>query len=264
MEVKIGIAESARELVVSSDQTADEVSQLVDEALAGGDGLLRLVDEKGRRYVVRANQIAYVEIAPEDGGRSASPSAEARPPVGQRPVRRDRAAVPRRDERADSTRASVPYRDSPCRDRDSRWCRRQLADGDGRCRGTDQRGAHSPCGEWRLAVPRRPSRAESRLAAVTPGRWVRVGRSADACHPQAAPRVDVAEPGRHRPGARVERHLGSGAHRAQQAHWPSRRVGRGRSLPNQCSRPSWGSCRASSTACTGTRRPSTVSVAGPE
>ena len=35
--------------------------------LAGGDGLLRLVDEKGRRYVVRAKQIAYVEIAPEDG-----------------------------------------------------------------------------------------------------------------------------------------------------------------------------------------------------
>ena len=67
MEVKIGIAESARELVVSSDQSADEVSQLVDDALASGDGLLRLVDEKGRRYVVRANQIAYVEIAPEDG-----------------------------------------------------------------------------------------------------------------------------------------------------------------------------------------------------
>jgi hypothetical protein len=67
VEVKIGIAESARELVVSSDQTADEVAQLVDDALAGGDGLLRLVDEKGRRYVVRANQIAYVEIAPEDG-----------------------------------------------------------------------------------------------------------------------------------------------------------------------------------------------------
>ena len=49
MEVKIGIVESPRELVVSSDQSADEVSQLVDDALAGGDGLLRLVDEKGRR-----------------------------------------------------------------------------------------------------------------------------------------------------------------------------------------------------------------------
>ena len=67
MEVKIGIAESQRELVVSSDQTADEVSTLVDAALADVDGLLRLTDEKGRRYVVRSAQIAYVEIAPEDG-----------------------------------------------------------------------------------------------------------------------------------------------------------------------------------------------------
>jgi hypothetical protein len=69
VEVKIGIAESQRELVVSSDQTPDEVAKLVDEALAGGDGLLRLVDEKGRKYVIRSAQIAYVEIAPEDGRR---------------------------------------------------------------------------------------------------------------------------------------------------------------------------------------------------
>ena len=64
MEVKIGIAESARELVVSSDQTPDEVQALVDDALKDADGVLRLVDDKGRRYVVRSAQIAYVEIAP--------------------------------------------------------------------------------------------------------------------------------------------------------------------------------------------------------
>ena len=69
MEVKIGIAESARELVVSSDQTPDEVQALVDDALKDADGLLRLVDDKGRRYLVRAAQIAYVEIAPDDARR---------------------------------------------------------------------------------------------------------------------------------------------------------------------------------------------------
>ncbi len=68
MEVKIGIAESQRELVVSSDQSADEVAKLVDDALAGGE-LLRLVDDKGRKYLVRSAQIAYVEIAPEEGRR---------------------------------------------------------------------------------------------------------------------------------------------------------------------------------------------------
>ena len=40
MEVKIGIVESPRELVVSSDQTPDEVQKLVDASLNGGDALL--------------------------------------------------------------------------------------------------------------------------------------------------------------------------------------------------------------------------------
>ena len=66
MEVKIGIAESARELVVSSDQKPDDVQALVDEALASEDGLLRLVDDKGRRYLIRGARIAYVEIDAED------------------------------------------------------------------------------------------------------------------------------------------------------------------------------------------------------
>ena len=66
MEVKIGIVESPRELVVSSDQTPDEVQKLVDASLNGGEPLLKLVDEKGRRFLVRADQIAYVEIAPAE------------------------------------------------------------------------------------------------------------------------------------------------------------------------------------------------------
>ena len=66
MEVKIGIVESPRELVVSSDQTPDEVQKLVDASLNGGDALLKLIDDKGRRFLVRADQIAYVEIAPAE------------------------------------------------------------------------------------------------------------------------------------------------------------------------------------------------------
>jgi Protein of unknown function (DUF3107) len=65
VEVKIGIVESPRELVVSSDQTPDEVQKLVDASLSGGDAL-KLVDDKGRRFLVRADQIAYVEIAPAE------------------------------------------------------------------------------------------------------------------------------------------------------------------------------------------------------
>ena len=48
VEVKIGIKDTPRELVVSSGQTPEEVEKLVAEALTAGDGLFRLDDEKGR------------------------------------------------------------------------------------------------------------------------------------------------------------------------------------------------------------------------
>lgn len=66
MEVKIGIADSARELTVSSDQTPDEVEAIVDHALKNTQGQLVLVDEKGRRYIVPSARVSYVEIAPAD------------------------------------------------------------------------------------------------------------------------------------------------------------------------------------------------------
>ena len=66
MEVKIGVAESPRELVVSSAQTPDEIEALVSDALKNPTGLLSLVDEKGRRFVLPAARVSYVEIAPAD------------------------------------------------------------------------------------------------------------------------------------------------------------------------------------------------------
>jgi hypothetical protein len=63
VEVKIGVQHTPRELVVESTQTPDEVQRLVADAIGGGDGVLTLEDEKGRRIVVPAAKIAYVEIA---------------------------------------------------------------------------------------------------------------------------------------------------------------------------------------------------------
>ncbi|BBF99967.1 MULTISPECIES: DUF3107 domain-containing protein [Pseudonocardia] len=64
MKVKIGIAETPRELVVSSDRTPDEVAQLVSGALKSDDGLLDLTDDQGNRFVVPVARISYVEIGP--------------------------------------------------------------------------------------------------------------------------------------------------------------------------------------------------------
>lgn len=69
MEVKIGVADSPRELVVSSSDSPDEVEAQVSEALRNGKGLLTLTDEKGRRYVIPASRISYVEIGPGEGRR---------------------------------------------------------------------------------------------------------------------------------------------------------------------------------------------------
>ncbi|MEH3140427.1 MAG: DUF3107 domain-containing protein [Mycobacterium kyogaense] len=69
MEVKIGVTDSPRELVINSAQTPAEVEKLVTDALEAGAGVLALTDEKGRRYLVQGARIAYVEIGAADARR---------------------------------------------------------------------------------------------------------------------------------------------------------------------------------------------------
>jgi hypothetical protein len=62
VEVRIGVQQAARELVLESTETPDAVAKKVSDALAKG-AVLDLVDDKGRRVVVPADRLAYVEIA---------------------------------------------------------------------------------------------------------------------------------------------------------------------------------------------------------
>lgn len=65
MEVKIGVRDVPREIVLESDDTPEAVLASVDSAVSGG-GLLRLKDEKGRLIAIPGALIGYVEIgAPE-------------------------------------------------------------------------------------------------------------------------------------------------------------------------------------------------------
>jgi hypothetical protein len=66
VEVKIGVLHTPREIVVESPQTPEEVEALVAAALKSVDGQLSLTDERGRRVIVPANLVAYVEIAQAD------------------------------------------------------------------------------------------------------------------------------------------------------------------------------------------------------
>ncbi|MBL7502401.1 DUF3107 domain-containing protein [Frankia sp. CNm7] len=69
MEVKIGVQNVGRELVLESAQTPDQVAEAVAAAVAADGGLLSLVDEKGRRVVIPASKLAYVEIAEAESRR---------------------------------------------------------------------------------------------------------------------------------------------------------------------------------------------------
>jgi len=62
VEVKIGVQHAPREIVLESGQSVAEVERVVAEALAGKTPLLSLEDEKGRKILVPADRLAYVEI----------------------------------------------------------------------------------------------------------------------------------------------------------------------------------------------------------
>ena len=67
MEVKIGIQYAPRELVVETDESAESVEKLLADAVAG-DGVLALSDTKGRRVIVPASKVAYLEIGTSVAG----------------------------------------------------------------------------------------------------------------------------------------------------------------------------------------------------
>ena len=69
MEVKVGVADTARELLINSSQTPEEVERLVADALTNLTSTLSLIDDKGRRYVVPSARVAYVEIGSADSRR---------------------------------------------------------------------------------------------------------------------------------------------------------------------------------------------------
>jgi len=61
MEVKIGVRHAARELVVDTAESAEDIQSALGRALAD-DGVLSITDTRGRQIVVPARSVAYLEI----------------------------------------------------------------------------------------------------------------------------------------------------------------------------------------------------------
>jgi hypothetical protein len=69
VEVRIGVQHSPRELALESNQSQDEVEAAVSKALGAADGLLTLVDDKGRKVIVPAAKLAYIELGESESRR---------------------------------------------------------------------------------------------------------------------------------------------------------------------------------------------------
>jgi len=68
VEVKIGVQNANRELVLDSSESNDEVEKAVTQALSGDSGVLVLSDTKGRKVLVPTDKLAYVEIGSPSTG----------------------------------------------------------------------------------------------------------------------------------------------------------------------------------------------------
>lgn len=62
MEVKIGVQNVNRELVLDIDQSGEDIEAAVAKAVSGDDRILSLTDDKGRKVLVPTEKLAYVEL----------------------------------------------------------------------------------------------------------------------------------------------------------------------------------------------------------
>lgn len=67
MEVKLGVTDNPKELEIDIDQSADELTKTVEEALATETRvILWLTDSRGRRVGIPTDKLAYIEIGEEN------------------------------------------------------------------------------------------------------------------------------------------------------------------------------------------------------
>ena len=66
MDIRIGIANSPREINFESSQTAADVEKVIATALESNAKFVKLADEKGSIYIVPTESLAYVELGTEE------------------------------------------------------------------------------------------------------------------------------------------------------------------------------------------------------
>ena len=69
MEIRIGVADSPKEISLKIEEDIDALTKRIEESLLGS-GVLWFTDEKGKRVAVPTTKVAYIEIEVEPPARS--------------------------------------------------------------------------------------------------------------------------------------------------------------------------------------------------
>jgi Protein of unknown function (DUF3107) len=64
VEIKVGIQHVSREIVVETTESASSVEEAYTKAVESS-GLLTLKDERGRKVIIQASVISYLDIGEE-------------------------------------------------------------------------------------------------------------------------------------------------------------------------------------------------------
>lgn len=69
MEIKIGLRNVPREIVFESEQSPQDVEQIVANAMEAGSKFIKLVDNKGKLFLVPLDALGYIEVGAEEARR---------------------------------------------------------------------------------------------------------------------------------------------------------------------------------------------------
>jgi hypothetical protein len=66
VQVRIGIQSVAKELIIDTALSADEIERSLTEALQSENGMFVLLDERGGRVLIPAAHVGYLEISEDE------------------------------------------------------------------------------------------------------------------------------------------------------------------------------------------------------
>ena len=69
MDIRIGIANSPREISFESSQSSAEIEKIIGSALESDAKFVSLKDDKGKLYIVPTAALAYLELGSEESRR---------------------------------------------------------------------------------------------------------------------------------------------------------------------------------------------------